>query len=435
MASRHELGVSQQEYEDAVNLEKVYNMMSRHVRCENCDRKNPTHVDVNRHEFLCAGCASGKGNCKQVGSDRLKSADVRILERKYKKAAPIKSSLRAPRRDRGDNYRPRRIKSPSPVASSVSDAEYTSEDEEEVRPVSRREPHHAKSRGVRSVSYTGTSRNRNAIASAAFNNGLAEGGMGNMYDESTLQQETAQSVPGMRGVLMVDALQQQQQAMPSYGSPYMNPPSSGGLQTSYPQSLAALQQQQRAMQGQPPFAFGDNVGTMNRFSSSAGASLPMPPYQTPALSASRPFTNSVWPMPLSNVNLGSRPSVPGTPFSQLTSPSIYPGNAYPSSAIETRNFLQPNPLRPSYNTGGMHPGTQQSQFSPSSAYPQMSGQLNAVYTPSWGTQQPSPVYSMPNTRVPPASSNPFAASFSPTSAFPGMLGAGAHSNPFGTAFR
>eukprot|EP00918_Siedleckia_nematoides_P043089 GHVU01094243.1.p3 GENE.GHVU01094243.1~~GHVU01094243.1.p3 ORF type:complete len:100 (+),score=12.83 GHVU01094243.1:59-358(+) len=83
MASAADLGISEQEFQDAVNLEKLYSLVSKaNNRCANCKGSPLTHADVNGLKLLCRGCGAGKPGCKRIGDDRFKKHEIDRLEKK-----------------------------------------------------------------------------------------------------------------------------------------------------------------------------------------------------------------------------------------------------------------------------------------------------------------------------------------------------------------
>ncbi|XP_026192291.1 RNA polymerase II degradation factor 1 [Cyclospora cayetanensis] len=82
-ASAAEMGLSKTEYEDAVNLEKLYFLANNHDRCASCSRGGVCAVDMQRYEFLCGGCSSGKAGAKRIGSDRFSTFEVQKLLNKF----------------------------------------------------------------------------------------------------------------------------------------------------------------------------------------------------------------------------------------------------------------------------------------------------------------------------------------------------------------
>ncbi|OEH77770.1 major ampullate spidroin [Cyclospora cayetanensis] len=95
-ASAAEMGLSKTEYEDAVNLEKLYFLANNHDRCASCSRgcwleglqgvdtdALVSSLDMQRYEFLCGGCSSGKAGAKRIGSDRFSTFEVQKLLNKF----------------------------------------------------------------------------------------------------------------------------------------------------------------------------------------------------------------------------------------------------------------------------------------------------------------------------------------------------------------
>eukprot|EP00921_Rhytidocystis_pertsovi_P018349 GHVQ01029030.1.p1 GENE.GHVQ01029030.1~~GHVQ01029030.1.p1 ORF type:complete len:196 (-),score=40.11 GHVQ01029030.1:300-887(-) len=139
MATAAELGMSQSEFEEAMNLEKLYFMVNKHDRCAGCSRGGVTHVDCSRHEFLCHSCANGKSNCKKIGDDRFKAFEIQKLERKYgdgkgssSHSAPSRRrssppAVRASARDKQSKSRHKskpRKRTPSPSSDSDVSTDY-----------------------------------------------------------------------------------------------------------------------------------------------------------------------------------------------------------------------------------------------------------------------------------------------------------------------
>ncbi|CDJ37156.1 major ampullate spidroin 2, putative [Eimeria tenella] len=77
------MGLSKTEYEDAVNLEKLYFLANSHDQCAICGRGGVCSVDLQRYEFLCAGCSSGKSSAKKIGTDRFTAFEVQKMLNKF----------------------------------------------------------------------------------------------------------------------------------------------------------------------------------------------------------------------------------------------------------------------------------------------------------------------------------------------------------------
>ncbi|KFH00791.1 putative major ampullate spidroin 2 [Toxoplasma gondii VAND] len=82
-SSPADIGLSKSEYEDAVNLEKLYFLANKNDRCANCGRGGVSAVDVSRYEFLCSSCCSGKSSVKRIGEDRFSSFEVNKLHARF----------------------------------------------------------------------------------------------------------------------------------------------------------------------------------------------------------------------------------------------------------------------------------------------------------------------------------------------------------------
>ncbi|CDJ53902.1 major ampullate spidroin 2, putative [Eimeria brunetti] len=102
------MGLSKTEYEDAVNLEKLYFLANSHDQCALCDRgvirltlqkkrssccavlfsydasaQGVSSVDLQRYEFLCNACSAGKTSAKKIGTDRFTAFEVQKLLNKF----------------------------------------------------------------------------------------------------------------------------------------------------------------------------------------------------------------------------------------------------------------------------------------------------------------------------------------------------------------
>ncbi|CBZ53200.1 putative major ampullate spidroin 2 [Neospora caninum Liverpool] len=82
-SSPADIGLSKSEYEDAVNLEKLYFLVNKSDRCANCGRGGVSAVDVSRYEFLCSSCCAGKSSVKRIGEDRFSSFEVNKLYARF----------------------------------------------------------------------------------------------------------------------------------------------------------------------------------------------------------------------------------------------------------------------------------------------------------------------------------------------------------------
>ncbi|PFH33520.1 hypothetical protein BESB_077370 [Besnoitia besnoiti] len=86
-SSPADVGLSKEEYEDAVNLEKLYFLSNKNDRCANCGRGGVSAVDVSRYEFLCSSCCSGKSSVKKIGEDRFSSFEVNKLYARFDRSS------------------------------------------------------------------------------------------------------------------------------------------------------------------------------------------------------------------------------------------------------------------------------------------------------------------------------------------------------------
>ncbi|CDJ60407.1 major ampullate spidroin 2, putative [Eimeria maxima] len=130
-ASAAEMGLSKTEYEDAVNLEKLYFLANSHDQCALCGRGGVSSVDLQRYEFLCNGCSAGKTSAKKIGTDRFTAFEVQKLLNKFggnntnnprdsgSSRLPRSSSSRATeRRRRHGRGHSRRRDTPSPSSET-----------------------------------------------------------------------------------------------------------------------------------------------------------------------------------------------------------------------------------------------------------------------------------------------------------------------------
>lgn len=115
MSSAAELGISEQDFQEAMNLEKIYSLLNKSSgRCSKCTNvsddlffacavsnqasvyrliipinhsscvyQSPTHVDCSTYQWLCPSHAVGKGNCKKIGDERFSTFEVEKLEKKF----------------------------------------------------------------------------------------------------------------------------------------------------------------------------------------------------------------------------------------------------------------------------------------------------------------------------------------------------------------
>eukprot|EP01069_Polyplicarium_translucidae_P012654 Polyplicarium_translucidae@DN5444_c0_g1_i1.p1 len=134
MASASELGISEQEFQDAMNLEKIYGLVQRgNDRCSKDGASPVTHVDMSTYQFLCRNCATGRDNVKRIGDDRFKKFEVERLEKKCGSGGgggDRKGDSGRVRKSRGDKTR--RSRKPRPRSPSPSDSESDEESEEET---------------------------------------------------------------------------------------------------------------------------------------------------------------------------------------------------------------------------------------------------------------------------------------------------------------
>ncbi|CCF72937.1 conserved Plasmodium protein, unknown function [Babesia microti strain RI] len=80
---RKELGISSKEYNDALVLERLFNITNK-VKCSTCMLMRPSAVDFNSFELLCDTCSSRSKTVSKIGSDSISMRTVLELERKYK---------------------------------------------------------------------------------------------------------------------------------------------------------------------------------------------------------------------------------------------------------------------------------------------------------------------------------------------------------------
>ncbi|KAK2197969.1 hypothetical protein BdWA1_000973 [Babesia duncani] len=96
-----EIGISKQEYEQGVVLERLFALVKAH-KCSTCLLKasfqlfssisqTPTHVNLDKAELLCSSCASRIRTKAKIGCDVVSTHDLEQLESKYKKTCRRKS--------------------------------------------------------------------------------------------------------------------------------------------------------------------------------------------------------------------------------------------------------------------------------------------------------------------------------------------------------
>lgn len=139
---RKDLGLSSREYEEAVVLERIFQLFKRN-RCSTCLVRKCTHVDPDRYKLLCSSCASRCPFRIHIGTDHLSMSVLEKLESIYwqKKAhkLPTKSPVRKSSHHRSHHYRDSSLSSVSSVEISKS-------------------PHYRKAQQLRSASTDESSR-------------------------------------------------------------------------------------------------------------------------------------------------------------------------------------------------------------------------------------------------------------------------------------
>ncbi|GBE59330.1 hypothetical protein, conserved [Babesia ovata] len=115
---RRELGLSSREYEEAVILERMFQLLKRN-RCATCLVRKPTHVDPDRDELLCASCVRRCPYASKVGHDHVPKAVVERLEAAYARRSNNKTGTEV-KTEKKKHSAHRRKRSPSPRRGNAS---------------------------------------------------------------------------------------------------------------------------------------------------------------------------------------------------------------------------------------------------------------------------------------------------------------------------
>eukprot|EP00917_Polyrhabdina_sp_WS-2016_P015029 GHVP01032762.1.p1 GENE.GHVP01032762.1~~GHVP01032762.1.p1 ORF type:complete len:416 (+),score=78.51 GHVP01032762.1:25-1272(+) len=408
MSSAAELGISEQEYQDAINLELLYGLISKgNDRCSRDGNSPVTHVDCNTYQFLCSSCAQGRSNCKRIGDDRFKKFEVDKMQRKFggggggsskSNSYTPKSKNRGERESskRSSSRKKSRKRSPSP------------------------DPSTAESESDESSSYHRKSSKRSGRSTKVEKFG---------QDDDFLKQP-----PGMMGIARGtsgyseggQSPQQQSGGMGFGGSPMnirhtMNP--AGGLHQMPHQQMYGMQpgmgpmqmQGMNSMMGMPsPMGMGLQRPPMYGSMGAMGNRPPPNMYSSNPFGASLPQMMGSYPGRPMHPGMANNPF--GTPQRAMPRPTrppfgmVPPQHQQPNYPNPYSSFMNQQPMHPIQQSSfyqsqqqpyGSTPAPQRNSFM--GTYPPNSMPMGSFGSSSWGAPQGNQQYPGPAS-APPTSS-------------------------------